>query len=75
MDGGARCPLVILGHERVLPGGSDLHLLSHEGEGHLRHGQGGLCCQGPCIHGRHPLGASGDPAKGYVPTNLYNKSY
>lgn len=66
---GSSCrPLVALGYRGILAGGcGDAAVAAHDRETDLCHGEGILSSTCPGLHGRHPVGASRDPAERYVP--------
>lgn len=64
MVGSSCCPLVALGYWGILVGGcGDAAVAAHDRETYLCHGEGILSSTCPRLHGRHPVGASRDPAE------------
>lgn len=64
MVGSSCCSLVALGYQGILAGGcSDAAVATHDWETDLCHGEGILSSTCPRLHGRHPVGASRDPAE------------
>lgn len=64
MVGSSCCPLVALGYRGILAGGcGDAAVAAHDWETDLCHGEGILSSTCPRLHGRHPVGASRDPAE------------
>lgn len=68
MVGNSCRPLAAMGYRGVLPGGyADAVVAAHDWETDLCHGEGILSSTYPHhLHGRHPMGASRDPAEKYV---------
>jgi len=64
MVGSSCCPLVALGYRGILAGGcGNAAVAAHDRETDLCHGEGILSSTCPRLHGRHPVGASRDPAE------------
>lgn len=73
---GSSCrPLVALGYRGILVGGcGDAAVAAHDRETDLCHGERVLSSTCPRLHGRHPVGASRDPAERCVSVVLLSRT-